>query len=137
MPHIPQHIAGKIPVFIRIGTSMLQSAHQRKAFFAVPKNGKGEFCRGCKITFTMLTILDNIKGKRISCYFTVLLHIAHCILLAHICRGRYMLKRKKKIIIGNYEPLCVLYNVWSAGLKKLFRFFKLAKFYTDIFHIAI
>lgn len=85
----------------------------------------------------MLIILDNIKGKRIFCYFIVLLYIVYCILLVYICRGRYMLKRKKKIIIGNYELLCVLYNVWSVGFKKLFRFFKFVKFYIDIFYIVI
>lgn len=119
MLQIPQHVAGKIPVFIRMDASILQSSNKRKAFLAVLKNGKREMCRGRKISFTMLTILDNIKGKCISCHFTVWLHIAHCILLVHICRGRYMLKRKKKIIIRNYEQLCVLYNIWSTGIKNV------------------
>lgn len=47
-----------------------------------------------------------------------------------------MLKRKKKIIIKNYEQLCILYNIWSAGLKE-FSLFKLAELYINTFHTTI
>jgi len=48
VPQIPQHIAGKIPVLIRRGASMLQPSNKRKAFLAVLKSGKGEICRACQ-----------------------------------------------------------------------------------------
>lgn len=35
-----------------------------------------------------------------------------------------MLKRKNKIINRTYKQLCVLYNIWSSGLKKRFHFLK-------------
>lgn len=38
-----------------------------------------------------------------------------------------MLKRKNKIINRKYKQFCVLYNIWSAGLKKRFHFLKTCK----------
>lgn len=133
---ILQCTAGKNPsVYLNEHERATESSDKRKAFFAVPKNGQREICRGCEISFKMLTILDNVKGKHISCHFTLWLHTAHCILLAHICRGRYMLKRKEEEIIGNYEQLCVLYNIWSTGLKELFHFFLHLQNCTQIYFI--
>lgn len=97
MPQIPQYIAGKIPVFIRMGASMLQPYDKRKAFLAVPKSAEGEICRGCKISFsTMLTILDNIKGKHIFLPFHCM--TAYCTLYtvsSHLQRQIYVEKEEK------------------------------------------
>lgn len=39
-----------------------ESSDKRKAFLAVPENGTAGICSGCEISFTKLTILDNIKS---------------------------------------------------------------------------
>lgn len=120
VPNPSTYYRKKSSIYLNGHKHATESSDKRKAVSAVPKYGKGEICRGCKISFTMLTISDNIKGKHISWYFTVWLHIAYCILLAHICRDWCMLKRKEKRIIRNCEKLCVLYNIWNTGLKELF-----------------
>ena len=106
MLQITQHIAGKIPVFIRMGTSMLHSSDKRKASLAAPKDGEGEICRGCKISFTVLSILDKIKGKHISLHFNCM--TVYCtldIVSSHLQRQIYV-EKEEKDNQQNYEHLC-------------------------------
>ena len=128
---ISQHIAGKIPVFIRMGTSMLHSSDKRKASLAAHKDGEGEICRGCKISFTMLTILDKIKSKHISLHFNCM--TVYCtldIVSSHLQRQIYV-EKEEKDNQQNYEHLC--FPVTTSGEMVL----KKCNVYTYIFHTTI
>lgn len=80
------------------------------AFNAVPKSGCNH--KRCKVSFSMLNISDNIKSKHFL-YSTVQLYISVYIVTSHLQMQIYIENEGK-----DSEQLCILYNIWSAGLKE-------------------
>lgn len=61
-PNPSTYCRKNVGVYLNEHKHTTESSDKRKAFLAVPKNGTAGICRGCEISFTKLTILDNIKS---------------------------------------------------------------------------
>lgn len=87
--------------------------HQTKASLSAPKYGEREICRGCKISFTMLTILDKTKGKRISLHFNCMTAYGTLDIVSSHLQKQIYVEKEEKDNQQNYEHLC--FPVTTSG----------------------